>query len=263
MAGHTKNQYRSVVSQMFDLAAAPAYRQRTGVLTNPFRGAARDRGRRRTVALSIPEIQAWLSHCSRHVGLAMTIAALAPKLRVSNILQLRWMNTDPELTTIIVKRHKTAHRTNRPLVVTISQPLRRLLQVIRQQQVDGSQYVITYRGGPVASIRDGVRMAAIRAGIAYGRDTDDGATFHTIRHSLATMLARLARIDGQRPLSTEERMQIMGHTDAQTTHWYTHLSGEDEIGPSERIGAIVEPFIDVATTLRRRALTPAKVEWEE
>lgn len=253
MSAQTQNQHRSAVSGMFKLAASPLYRKTTGVVANPFHGIERPRGRRRTVALSIDEIGLWLEHASRHVALAMVIAVLAPKLRLSNILELRWTQIDAALETITVLKHKTARETGRPLIVRISAPLRELLQRIRADQPRKTTHVVLYRGTPVQDISGGVHAAATRAGIPYGLLADDGATFHTIRHSLATLLARLHRVDQQRPLTPDERMRMFGHLSFSTTQWYTHLAGEDDVEPAERVGAIAAPFVDLALTRRRRA----------
>lgn len=253
MAAQTQNQHRSAVSVMFDLAASPLYRKRTGVIANPFAGVPRPRGRRRVVALTIPQIGLWLEHASRHVALSMVIAVLAPKLRLGNVLGLRWSQIDADYTQIMVTEHKTARDTGRPLVVRISAPLRQLLKAIRKDQPRRATHVILYRGRPIESINDGVRNAAARAGVPYGLLTDDGATFHTIRHSLATLLARLHREDDGPPLTMDERMGMLGHLIAGTTLWYTHLGSDAEQGATDRIGAIAAPLVDVALTRRRRA----------
>jgi integrase len=255
MSIQTKNQHRSAVSVMFELAALPIYRARTSVVSNPFKGMPRQRGRRRVVALSIDQIGLWLEHASRHVALAMVIAVLAPKLRLGNILNLRWSQIDAAYDTITVTDHKTARETGRPLIVRVGTQLRQLLQQIRADQPRSQTHVIAYRGRFIENINAGVRAAAERAGIAYGRMTDDGATFHTIRHSLATLLARLQRVDQQRPLTIDERMRMLGHLSFGTTLWYTHLGGDDDLEPTERVGAIAAPLVNVALTRRRRAGT--------
>jgi hypothetical protein len=88
VASQTKNQYRSVVSQMFKLAASPPYRKRTGILTNPFAGIGRDRTVERTTTVTVEELRRWLADASYHIRLALAIAALAPKLRLHNVLAL-------------------------------------------------------------------------------------------------------------------------------------------------------------------------------
>ncbi len=243
LAGQTKNQYRSVVSQLFDLAAQPTYRTRTQVTANPMRGAFRDRPVRRSATLTPDEIRRGMAECNLHVRLAMAIAVYAPKLRLGNILALRWNHeVSPDLSVIVVTEHKTARATARPLIVPISAPLRVLLLQV-QQQARGP-YVVTYRGRPLKTIRNGVRCGFERAGLTYGYQDAHGVTFHTLRHAMATLLARLHRVDGLGPLSEGDRMRAMGHTRVETTQGYTHVPLEDQVEAVERIAAAV-PLADL------------------
>lgn len=125
-ASQTKNQYRSVMSQIFAQAMEPTYRTRTGIIFNPFRGIKQDRGRRRITTVTVDELHRWLSFSSYHVPVAMVIGALAPTLRLANILALEWGTPiDAEMTTITVHEHKTAHENGLPLVVPITQRRRK------------------------------------------------------------------------------------------------------------------------------------------
>ena len=133
-SGQTRNQYRSTLSQLFDLAMQPAYRARTGVILNPFRGIRRDPPRRRVTTVSVDELRAWLAAASYHVRLAMGIAALAPTLRLGNILALTWAaHLDRDLTRITVPEHKTMADTGQPLVVLVSAQLRAILLDARRR----------------------------------------------------------------------------------------------------------------------------------
>ena len=188
-APRTRNHYRSVVSRMYAVALLPKFRAATGITVNPMVGVPRDRTESRTVTVTLDELQQWLSVASYHVRLAVGIAALAPKLRLQNILALTWADhLDPDLTYITVEHHKTAGRTGLPLVVPISEQLRTILRDARTR--NRGAYVVEYRGGPVTSIRDGVRLAAERAGLTYGRDRG-GVTFHTLRHSMGHHAGRV------------------------------------------------------------------------
>jgi len=254
LAGQTRNQYRSVVSQMFALASAPVYRSRTGVVTNPMVGLARDAIVRRSVTLSPEQIRAAVGACAWHVRLAIAIGVYASKLRLSNILRLEWgVHLDPELTTIVVTEHKGSGSRGggKPLVVAIADPLRAVLQEA-QRRDPRSRFVVTYRGRPVQSIRGGVRMGFTRAGLTYGYSQADGATFHTLRHAMATLAARLHRVDLQPALSEHDRMTLMGHTRMQTTLSYTHVPAGDELAAAQRMAAAVrlEDLVASASTAR-------------
>jgi integrase len=252
VAGQTKNQYRSTLSQLYALALQPAYRKVTGVAVNPFIGVPRDRGGERTSTITIEQLRAWLQHASYHVRLAVAIAALAPKLRLANILALEWgTHIDKALELIIVHVHKTDDATRRPLVVPIDAQLRAILEDARRRN-PRSHYVVTYRGKRVKSIRGGAQAAAIAAGLQWGRFDDQSVTFHTIRHSMATTLAELSDLDGAAPLSESERMKALGHTRLETTQRYTHIRPTIERHALERLSKVT-PIADIVTQTRTRA----------
>lgn len=88
ISGQTRNQYRSTMRQLYKVACSPRRRQQTGIETNPLDASDHDLVGRRIVALSVEEMRRWVSAASYHVRLAVAIAALAPKLRLGNILGL-------------------------------------------------------------------------------------------------------------------------------------------------------------------------------
>jgi integrase len=252
IGGQTKNQYRSVLSQMYRLALQPAYRSRTGVTMNPFVGIPRDKGHERTSTVSVDELRAWLSHASYHVRLAVAIAALAPKLRLANILKLRWkQDIDRGYRYITVHEHKTEGHTKRPLVVPIDEQLRLILEDARKR-APRAKHVVTYRGEPVEQIRGGVQAAAKAAGLTWGRFQDAGVTFHTIRHTMATMLAELPELDGEAALSESVRKEAMGHQRLETTQRYTHIRPAIERSALARLSKVT-PIADVVMQPRTRA----------
>lgn len=224
LAGSTKNSYRSAVSGMFKLAMKPRWRGMTHITSNPMVGTERDPRISRRVTLSVEQLQAWIAAAPPHVRLALAIGALAPKLRLASILALRWeKNFDPDLTFLTVYNHKTIRTTGEPQVVPIDPQLQAILQPLQRRR--GA--VIRYRGRPVASIKKALRNAAQTAGIAYGRRA---ATFHSLRHTMATMLAELG-------IAEEQRRLVMGHADIRTTQGYTHLRPLHERAPLAALSA--------------------------
>lgn len=103
--------------------------------------------------------------------------------------------------------------TGQPMIVAIGTALRRLLKAAQREAT--TDWVIAYRGKPVKDIRNAVKTGAIAAGLTYGRDVG-GVTFHTIRHTAATLLAEVPG------LTEAQRSETMGQ-DLQTTQLYTHL----------------------------------------
>lgn len=252
----SRNQYRSVVSGMYKLAVSDLHRQVTGLLVNPFHGIHRDRAKGRTVVLTIDEVRRVLLVASYHVRLAISIALLAPKFRLANILDLRW-STHVTLGArqvmvgkvprtiygwITVDDHKTDEYGD-PLVTPVSKQLYDIL--VDAQRRSGHDAVVTYRGAKVKSIRSGVRAACRRAGVPYGRFLAGGATFHTIRHSANTAMAEL-------DITETKRQKAAGHRDLATTQHYTHLRPVAEIEPLETLSESL-PIADLVTEPWKRA----------
>ena len=105
----TRNHYRSVLRGLYKTALLPAYRAASGVTVNRFRDVPRDTVVERTVTISIEDLRSWLKNASYHVRLAVAIAALAPKLRLANVLALTWHeHIDPDFRFITVHHHKTS-----------------------------------------------------------------------------------------------------------------------------------------------------------
>lgn len=240
--GATRNRYRSACSRLYWFAMLPDRREESGITSNPFRGLLRDRERSREVVLTADEIRAIMQCAPDHLRLLIVIAALAPKLRLGNVLALRWKDhVDPAMTVIQIRAHKTERVTNRPLVAPISGQLRRILQLAKARQPKQVPWVIHYRGGPVRRVVTGLTAACEAAGVTYGR-AQNGATFHTIRHSAATLLAQLGVPEGL-------RKDVMGHLSIQTTQGYTHLKPIHELKPLEELSAEL-PLEDMMTAPR-------------
>lgn len=234
ISGSTKNRYRSAVSRMYWWAMLPQNRQQAGITMNPMRGILRDVEEGWDVTLSVEQLRAILLHALPHLRLAIVIAALAPKLRRGNILALRWdRHIDRDLTRITVAKHKTRRRTKRPLVTPISVQLKVILRAAKASKPKGMPYVIHFRGGRIYRLEQGLQAACKAAGVRYGRKYPDGATFHTIRHSAATMLAQIGVPDGL-------IKDILGHLSIQTTQGYKHLRPVHEIGPLEQLSGVFD-----------------------
>jgi integrase len=246
IAGGTRNHYNTTLRRLYVVALLPEYRQLAGGLTmNPFAGRPREPLVTRKVALTPALVLTWLEAMSYHARLAVAIAALAPKLRLRNVLELRWQaHLDRELTTISAWNHKSVSRTEAPLVVPISAQLRTILQDARTRHRRAT-HVVTYRGAPVHSIRSAIRAAAKAAGIRYGRDVPGGVTFHTLRHTASTILARL----GVNPWLHRD---VLGHQDLATTDGYTHLQLEEQRAPLEQLSAAL-PIAPIVMRPERRA----------
>jgi hypothetical protein len=214
----------------------------------------------RTVTLDPKQLEAWIRNASYHIRLAVAIGALAPKLRQRNILELQWaehFQPDPRATKfhprgaylIEVARHKTARRLRRPLVVPVTAQLLHILKEAHAR-AKGQTHVVMYHGKPIGDITAGVRAAAEAAGLTYGRDVEGGVTFHTIRHTAATLIS-----EGEAdPLRLKD---AMGHGDLRTTLKYRHMRPTREKPTLERLSRMVR-IEQWVTSERARPERPRK-----
>ncbi len=247
VANGTRRHYLNTVQRLYWLAVAgPAeYRALAPSITvNPYAGRSKPTIRKRTATITPDQLLAWLAAASYHIRLTMAIAALAPKLRVANILGLEWArHVDLENGTITVYEHKT-DANGAPLTTPINSALRAILVDARRRHPNHT-HVIVYRGAPIRTCDEGVKGAALEAGIPYGRALAHGATFHTIRHSMATLLARMG-------VAEATRTAAMGWRDAGTAAWYTHLDISDQRAPLEALGGRLG-LVETVTAGRARA----------
>lgn len=257
----SKNHYRSMLRRMYTMAQLPEYRQVTGVTTNPFEHVRHDPTVERTVALTPDEARRWLQHASYYVRLAMAIAALAPKLRLAKVLGLQWSHFEPDPRTtkfnpriphfIVLTDHKTVRQTKRPQAMPVSAALLKILHDA-WKRYPSSEYVVRYQGRRVKSIHGGVKAAADAAGIPYGRAVEHGATFHTLRHTAATLLS----LGGVDPLTLKD---AMGHSDLRTTLKYRHLRPQHERPAIEQLARMLR-LTHVVTAKSLRAPQPRAMD---
>lgn len=242
LSGSTKNSYRSALSGLYKLAAKPEWRLKTRTQErNPFQNIHRDRQRKRSVRLSPEQLRAWLSHAEAHVRLAIAIGSLAPKLRLHQVLKLRFdQHLDPELTEIRFREYKTMDRYDEEQVTAVSDDLRFILATVKKSRGPRAlPFVVQYRGKPVKAITRGLKSAAKEAGLAYGLK-HNGITFHALRHAMSTEIARLGNVARVLHAGT------MGHKDPRTTEqFYTHLETDDQ----RPVLARLAERIDITTLL--------------
>lgn len=236
--GSARNHYRTVMSGMFKVAMLPEHRRLTGVRSNPFAGVERDRPVRRRVTQTVEDLRSWVQHAAPHVRLALAIGALAPALRLGSILRLRWdTHVDRDLKYFTITDHKGDQATPEPIVIPIVAQLAEILaaartawQVAREKDPKTPSNIVQFRRRELVSIKKGLRAAAGRAHVAYGVGT--GATFHTLRHTMSTILAGMGVAEGL-------RKELLAHQDIATTQIYTHLRPVHLVAPLEQLSEAV------------------------
>lgn len=226
LSGPRKNHYRSACSQLYRVALLPTHRKRSGVTMNPFKEIVRDRVPKRLSTFTRDELRAVIAAAPWHIRIALAIGALAPKLRLINVLKLTWReHISKDRTTITMPDHKTDKETGLPLIVPVSPELKSVLDAAWEHR-NGST-VVHYRGKAIRDIKTGLKHAVESAGLTFGRA---GLTYHSLRHTMATELARMG-------LPESLRARLMGHSDLKTTQIYTHMVGADEVQPLADLGA--------------------------
>lgn len=241
ISGARKNHYRSACSQMYRVALRPTHRKRSQVRENPFAHVERDRVRKRIRIFTARQLRGVITVAAWHIRIALAIGGLAPKLRLRNVLDLRWTDhVAADLSQIVDPDHKTDQETGLPLVVQVSPELRKVLEIAKTHR--RGAYVVHYRGQHIADIKTGLKRAvqtAARAledpALVWGRAK--GVTYHSLRHTMATELTRM----GVTPLL---RDRLMGWNDPSTGRIYTHLVASDESAPLEQLGVRM-PLADV------------------
>lgn len=256
LAGSTRNSYISAMSGIYKLAAKARYRARTGIERNPFTDVGRHPTRARHVTATRDDVLRWIQHGAPHFMLAAVIGALAWKLRVNQILKLRFdQHIDADLTRITFDSHKTIRHTGKPQVTVISQELRRVLDAVRKARPRAT-YVVTWRGKPIASLKTAAKQAATRAGIPYGMK-DGAVTFHALRHVSATELARMG-------VSAALASKASGHLDPRTTEkFYVNMVESDEQRVVDQLGDRLdladEAIRSVVSSVASRPEKPVRV----
>jgi integrase len=145
-------------------------------------------------------------------------------LRKGEILNLRWRDIDFEgrFIPVVNRPDKGFHTKNyRNRSVGLHAELKQILlwrrntrsAQVRFHKESRSEYVVTYKGEPVAPVERALRSAYKKAGLSLARP------FHTLRHSFGAYLAMAG-------VSLYEIAKLMGHSFGQVTRLYAHLQPE-------------------------------------
>jgi integrase len=229
---YVANRMLAVLSKAFNLAIRWQWRT-----DNPVKGVERNQEVKRNRYLSGDEITALLAALNAHEDTQATNIIrllLLTGARRGEVLTATWDQFDlvagvwikPGATT----KQKTEHR------VPLSAPARAVLSGILADESakaaatgrELAQWVFPGRvnGGP----REGIKRPWSEICKAAGLKT---VRVHDLRHTYASILASAG-------LSLPIIGQLLGHTQASTTHRYSHLFDDPLRAATERVGAIVD-----------------------
>jgi integrase len=210
------NRIAAVLSRMFNMAIRSGWRT-----DNPVRGLPRNEEPKRRRYLSKDEIGRLLSALDAHPdqqAANIIRILLLTGARKSEVLKMRWQDIDPEAGRWVKPSAHT--KTKIEHQVTLSSAAVEILEELRD---NGSPYVFPEKNGHRA---DFFRMwvAVCRAaGIKNAR-------VHDLRHTNAALMAS----DGASLLVIGA---ALGHTQASTTHRYSHLFDDPLRAATEKVGA--------------------------
>lgn len=234
-APYQANRMAAVLSKMMNFAVKLGWRA-----DNPVRGLERNHEDRRERYLSPAELAALSAalaeHSDQRSADAIRLLVLTGARR-GEVLGAEWSQFDLAASTWTKPSSHTKQK--RPHRVPLSAPAVALLTSIRERQGDGERYVFPgdKPGRPLTEIKRSWSAVCKKAKI-------EGARVHDLRHTFASILVSGG---GSLPLIGA----MLGHTQASTTHRYSHLADDPLREAAERVGAAYEAA--------RTAAKPAEV----
>jgi integrase len=99
-----------------------------------------------------------------------------------------------------------------PMTRSVAAEVRKWVKESKSDHLFTSPY---RKNSPVAIFRQAFKEAVIRAGLPYGRSTDNGIIFHDARHTAATRMLNAGA-------TVRDVADILGHSDSFMTMRYCH-----------------------------------------
>ena len=157
--------------------------------------------------------------------------ALFTGMRLGNVLSLKWCQIRDGHIYVETKTGKKSFPVSDALAELFEQikesrkPVKTNVIDLKGNPVEKagieSEYVFTYHGKPVKSVKTAFKNACEDAKLTYGRDDPNGVTFHTLRHTYGTHLAA----QGAHIRTIQE---LMGHKSITMTQRYTKVIDESK-----------------------------------
>jgi integrase len=216
----TVNGYLRVLSAMLNKAVEWGYKTRNVVV-----GVRRLKAPEKEARFLTYDEAAKLLESVKYTRIAPIVGlGLLAGLRKGEILNVRWKDVDFGSGFIrVLNRPDEGFQTKnyRNRTVGLHPDLGKMLfwwkstaaARVRFHKESRSEFVVTYKGGQIASAERALRSAYKKAGLSSERP------FHTLRHSFGSYLAMSG-------VSLYDIAKLMGHTFEQVTQLYAHLQPE-------------------------------------
>jgi len=151
-------------------------------------------------------------------------------MRVGELVRLRWQDVDFEQQIVRMERHKTSGTTDRPRTIPLCG---RAIEILKAQATEDLEAEApVFRGQDGQAFTVGALHLRLRR-LRKKHPVLKGFSFHKLRHTCATYLARL---------KVPERVAqaILGHSSTLMTRYYTATDKDEMIGAVERLSHAIE-----------------------
>jgi integrase len=213
----TVNRDLAIISAVFKWAVSMGF-----VDENPTRRVQRfnERGRERRVYLTGPEARALIA-ASDDALRPLVLCALHTGMRRGELLALRWRSVDFERGCLTVE--PATEKTGRGRVIPMTDELAGTLAALRQarpvRRLDRQDHVFTRADGKPWGPATARKMflKAVLCCSSIPEDKRDEVTFHTLRHTAATLMV-------SKGVPLFDVAKILGHSSLSMTMRYAHFA---------------------------------------
>ena len=190
----TRNQYANFLKTLFNFAVNLGWIEK-----NPMALWKKQHEPKQTRELDVGDIQKIIDNSPPHLAWALTVAYnTGARTGISELLSLKWSDVDFEQKRLHIFSHKTKKERWIPLSPEF-------LEQMRQKKAESKcDYIISYNGKRVKSLRKSFNNACAKAGITYP------VRMYDIRHRFASEL-----IKSKVPVGVVSR--AIGHSRVSTT----------------------------------------------
>jgi len=196
----TVNRYLATLKRMFNLAVREGYMDRNPVWkVEMYKEKPRDR------VISHDEFHTLISYMPKHTADITTVAYYSG-MRLGEILSLRWNQVNLAERLVYLEETKN----DEPRKVYLNDEL---MEIFRSHRFQHKEYVFTYEGKPITTLKRSFKRACREAGIQDFR-------FHDLRRCFRTNLRKAG-------VEQTVSMRMLGHRSIQAHEIYNAFDRED------------------------------------